>query len=110
MEKLFKESRTSLLVPSVQEFSKESVSNVPQRYFQPQHQQQTLLISHESDATLQMPVIDMPKLVSQESGSSELIRLHLACKEWGFFQDFMPRLLLNRGRRSPLYCFGSDLN
>ncbi|BAT88668.1 hypothetical protein VIGAN_05222000 [Vigna angularis var. angularis] len=100
MEKLFKESRTSLLVPSVQEFSKESVSNVPQRYFQPQHQQQTLLISHESDATLQMPVIDMPKLVSQESGSSELIRLHLACKEWdsssGFrteaYPDFLSRV------------------
>jgi len=86
MEKLFKESGTSVLVPSVQELSKESVSNVPQRYFQPQHQQQRLLISQQSHATLQIPVIDMHNLLSQESGSSELAKLHLACKEWGFFQ------------------------
>ncbi|XP_047177731.1 protein SRG1-like [Vigna umbellata] len=86
MEKLSKESGTSLLVPSVQELSTENVSNVPERYFQPQHQQQTVFISQESDATLQIPVIDIQKLLSQESASSELTRLHLACKEWGFFQ------------------------
>ena len=86
MEKFFNQSATSLLVPSVQELSMESVAKVPQRYIQPQHEEQMVLISLESKGALQIPVIDMKKLLSQESGSSELAKLHLACKEWGFFQ------------------------
>ncbi|KAK7335193.1 hypothetical protein VNO80_26969 [Phaseolus coccineus] len=91
MEKFFNQSGTSLLVPSVQELSKESLSNVSQRYIQPQYEEQMV-----SDDTLQIPVIDMKKLLSQESGSSELAKLHLACKEWGFFQ------IINHGVSSSL--------
>ncbi|CAJ1957736.1 unnamed protein product [Sphenostylis stenocarpa] len=85
MEKFFNPSGTSLLVPSVQELAKESISNLPQRYIQPQHGQE-MVLTQELNHTLQIPVIDMQRLLSQQSGTSELNKLHLACKEWGFFQ------------------------
>ncbi|TKY49257.1 Thebaine 6-O-demethylase [Spatholobus suberectus] len=77
-EMITKPLGTSLLVPSVQELGKHKLSNVPQRYIQPQHE--------EANSSLQIPVIDMHSLLSVEIGSSELDKLHLACKEWGFFQ------------------------
>jgi len=87
MEKFSKVSGTSLLVPSVQELAKQNLVSIPQRYIQPQNHQQMLHISQQPNVgTLQIPVIDMHRLLSQESGTSELDKLHLACKEWGFFQ------------------------
>ncbi|PNX63373.1 protein SRG1-like, partial [Trifolium pratense] len=77
-------SGTSLLVPSVQELAKNNVSTVPQRYIQSQHE--ALVINENDHSTLEIPVIDMKKLHSSEFGSSELSKLHLACKDWGFFQ------------------------
>jgi len=79
-------SGTSILVPSVQELAKKNLDTVPPRYVQPQHEEKMVLISQEPNATLQIPVIDMQRLLSQEYGSSELDKLNLACKEWGFFQ------------------------
>ncbi|XP_027341596.1 protein SRG1-like isoform X2 [Abrus precatorius] len=90
MEEFFNPSGTSLLVPSVQELVKERISEVPQRYVQPQHEDM-VVISKEVNSGLQIPVIDMQNLLSLESGSSELDKLHFACKEWGFFQ------LINHG-------------
>ncbi|KOM42687.1 hypothetical protein LR48_Vigan05g029100 [Vigna angularis] len=85
-------SGSSVLVPSVQELAKQNLATVPQRYIQPQHEQQMVHISQQPNtATLQIPVIDMQRLLSQESATSELDKLHLACKEWGFFQ------LINHG-------------
>ncbi|KAL9322255.1 hypothetical protein ACSQ67_010308 [Phaseolus vulgaris] len=89
MEETKNTSGTSLLVPSVQELAKQNLSTVPQRYIQPQHQEQMVLISQQPN--LEIPVIDMQRLLSQESGNSELDKLHLACQEWGFFQ------LINHG-------------
>ena len=87
MEEITKNlSGTSLLVPSVQELAKEKISNVPQRYIQPQHEEDIVILSEEANSSLEIPVIDMQSLLSEESGSSELDKLHLACKEWGFFQ------------------------
>lgn len=86
MEEIMKPFRTSLLVPSVQELAKQKLSTVPERYIKPQHENMVLIISEEINSTLQIPVIDMHNLLSQESGTLELEKLHLACKEWGFFQ------------------------
>jgi len=86
MEETKNTSGTSLLVPSVQELAKQNLSTVPQRYIQPQHQEQMVLISQQPN--LEIPVIDMQRLLSQESGNSELDKLHLACQEWGFFQVY----------------------
>ncbi|BAT93189.1 hypothetical protein VIGAN_07211300 [Vigna angularis var. angularis] len=97
MEKFSNVSGSSVLVPSVQELAKQNLATVPQRYIQPQHEQQMLHISQQPNtATLQIPVIDMQRLLSQEYGSSELDKLHLVCKEWGFFQ------LINHGISSSM--------
>ncbi|XP_045801078.1 protein SRG1-like [Trifolium pratense] len=78
-------SGISLLVPSVQEIAKDDkISSVPLRYIQP-HKLEDPVLS-EVDSILEIPVIDMDKLISKEFGSSELVKLHLACKDWGFFQ------------------------
>ncbi|KAG4950285.1 hypothetical protein JHK82_043639 [Glycine max] len=88
MEEFFNPLGTSLLVPSVQELAKQNLSTVPHRYIQPQNE--------EAISIPEIPIIDMQSLLSVESCSSELAKLHLACKEWGFFQ------LINHGVSSSL--------
>ncbi|KAL5577115.1 hypothetical protein UlMin_018814 [Ulmus minor] len=80
---------TSLQVPLVQELAKETPDKVPERYVRPD--QESPIISDANHSLPQVPVIDMANLFSQESGQSELEKLHLACKDWGFFQ------LINHG-------------
>ncbi|KDP25011.1 hypothetical protein JCGZ_23994 [Jatropha curcas] len=66
---------SSLIVPSVQELAKVQTDVIPPRY-----------IRQESDSgvsVMEIPVVDMQKLLSQES---ELDKLHYACRHWGFFQ------------------------
>ena len=74
----------SLIVPSVQELAKSKLEFIPPRYFH-RFDQQDLVIS-QTDSSPEIPVIDMQRLLSLESAGSELAKLHLACKEWGFFQ------------------------
>ncbi|KAI4333454.1 hypothetical protein L6164_018265 [Bauhinia variegata] len=76
-------SHKSLLVPCVQELAKEKMVAIPPRYTRPD--QETSIVS-EVERGPQIPVIDMQNLLSAEAGDSELAKLHLACKEWGFFQ------------------------
>ncbi|GJT46467.1 SRG1-like protein [Tanacetum coccineum] len=71
----------SLRVPCVQELAKESLTEAPHRYVQ--LNQDPIFVS----ATLtEVPIIDMQRLFSEESAITELERLHIACKDWGFFQ------------------------
>ncbi|KAL5081404.1 hypothetical protein RYX36_009825 [Vicia faba] len=84
MQELKNPSGTSLLVPSVQELVKdEKLSTVPPRYIQPQLEDSIL---SQVDSTLEIPIINIHNLLSKEFGSKELAKLHLACKDWGFFQ------------------------
>ncbi|MED6118174.1 Protein srg1 [Stylosanthes scabra] len=85
---------TSILVPSVQELVKEKVCSVPQRYVHDDDDQD--LVISEADGVVEIPVIDMHRLLSIEFGDSELSKLHSACKEWGIFQ------LVNHGVSSSL--------
>ncbi|KAF3442331.1 hypothetical protein FNV43_RR16247 [Rhamnella rubrinervis] len=92
---------SSLLVPSVQELAKDPNLTVPSRYIR--HDQRQSLNSEDDKALHfphQIPVIDFEKLISEESTGSgsdpELEKLHLACKDWGFFQ------LVNHGVSSSL--------
>ncbi|CAL0326482.1 unnamed protein product [Lupinus luteus] len=85
---------TSLVVPSVQELVKQNISNLPPRYIQPQPQHNLAIT--EPDHTLQIPVIDLQRLLSIEFRSSELAKLHHASKDWGFFH------LVNHGVSSSL--------
>ncbi|XP_060191258.1 oxoglutarate-dependent flavonoid 7-O-demethylase 1-like [Lycium barbarum] len=72
---------SSLKVPSVRELAKQERAAVPPRYVRDD-------IEKTSSSILlpQVPVIDMEKLLEIGDDDSELERLHLACKEWGFFQ------------------------
>ncbi|KAL8248926.1 hypothetical protein R6Q59_005794 [Mikania micrantha] len=79
----------SLPVPNVQELVKEPLTRVPHRYIRPD--QDSPIISSLDSSRPQVPVIDMDRLSSQDSVQTELQRLHLACKDWGFFQ------LINHG-------------
>nr|GEZ37186.1 protein SRG1-like [Tanacetum cinerariifolium] len=74
----------SLSVPCVQELAKESLVEAPSRYVRPN--QDPIFVSGLSATQTEVPIIDMQRLLSEESANSELERLHIACKDWGFFQ------------------------
>ncbi|KAF8391148.1 hypothetical protein HHK36_023449 [Tetracentron sinense] len=74
---------SSVRVPSVQELAKETTTTVPLRYVRPD---QDPPIVSDTTLVLEVPVIDMERLVSGENMDLELARFHSACKEWGFFQ------------------------
>ncbi|KAG6670523.1 hypothetical protein I3843_Q058000 [Carya illinoinensis] len=84
---------SSLPVPCVQELAKDTPNAVPPRYLRPD--QDPPFISN-STSFPQLPVIDMHLLFSPDFMDSELQKLHLASKEWGFFQ------LINHGVSSSL--------
>lgn len=80
MEKARSLGGSNLEVPNVQDLAKQQLATLPQRYVYDDIEK----ISYDSSMILpQLPVIDMEKLLSDDH---ELQRLHLACKEWGFFQ------------------------
>ncbi|KAL0011517.1 hypothetical protein SO802_006625 [Lithocarpus litseifolius] len=74
----------SIIVPSVQELSKEPIINIPARYVR-DDQEDPLIVSHDSSLP-SVPVIDLERLDVEDCMNSELDRLHSACKDWGFFQ------------------------
>ncbi|KAK1423668.1 hypothetical protein QVD17_18975 [Tagetes erecta] len=75
----------SLPVPSVQELiTKEPLTKVPPRYIRPD--QDSRIIPSPPSSTPQVPIIDMERLLSQDLVQSEVEKLHLACRDWGFFQ------------------------
>ncbi|KAK1378521.1 putative Senescence-related protein 1 [Heracleum sosnowskyi] len=81
----------SLPVPSVQELAKkEQLKVVPSRYVRTDQEP----IISDSKTPLQIPVIDLERLVA---GDSEMAKkFDSACREWGFFQ------LTNHGVRNEL--------
>ncbi|KAK1423667.1 hypothetical protein QVD17_18974 [Tagetes erecta] len=74
----------SLHVPNVQELAKEPLTTVPPRYIHPD--QDSPIISSLPSSRPQVPIIDMARLLSQDSVHSEVENLHHACRDWGFFQ------------------------
>ncbi|GLT91187.1 hypothetical protein SLE2022_090870 [Rubroshorea leprosula] len=79
----------SLPVQNVQALSAEKLEDIPAQYIRPELESDEVSI----DESLQIPVVDMAKLVSDQFAGhdQELNKLHLACKDWGFFQ------LINHG-------------
>ncbi|XP_004294174.1 PREDICTED: protein SRG1-like [Fragaria vesca subsp. vesca] len=99
----------SHLVPSVQELAKKPITTLPPRYIQQDlhdgdaRDQVNKIGSNEASSSIQpeIPTINFKKLLSRKESNSfqdsdELARLHLASKEWGFFQ------LVNHGVSSSL--------
>ncbi|KAL9288067.1 putative thebaine 6-O-demethylase [Arabidopsis thaliana] len=86
-------TRSSIIVPSVQEMVKEKmITTVPPRYVR--SDQDVAEIAVDSGLRNQIPIIDMSLLCSSTSMDSEIDKLDSACKEWGFFQ------LVNHGMES----------
>ncbi|KAK7307010.1 hypothetical protein VNO77_39696 [Canavalia gladiata] len=77
-------SKTFLLVPSVQELIKQSITEVPEQYLHP-NQDPTVV----SNISTEVPIIDLNKLLSKDVTEQE--KLDQACKEWGFFQCSLPQ-------------------
>lgn len=78
----------SMIIASVQEMAKESMTKIPPRYERPD--QDPSIISTEASLLLSpIPVIDLERLTIEDSMDSELDSLHSACREWGFFQAWM---------------------
>jgi len=75
---------TSLLVPSVQELVKQPITKVPEQYLQPN---QDLVVVCNTTSLPQVPVIDLHKLLSNDT--IELENFDHACREWGFFQVYL---------------------
>ena len=76
----------SLMVPSVQELAKKTLTTVPPRYLRPERDTPFLSDSSTTCSSIHVPVIDFHRLVSGDVLDSELDKLHYACKDWGFFQ------------------------
>lgn len=73
----------SIPVANVQSLASESLSEIPSRYLRGECESDELL----DDEGLEIPIIDMNKfLIGQSEYKYELEKLHLACKDWGFFQ------------------------
>lgn len=74
---------SSLAVENVQLLASENFKNIPPRYVRPEFDSEEVL----DDGSIEIPVIDMNKLGTGQLGyDEELQKLHLACKDWGFFQ------------------------
>lgn len=88
---------SSLLVPSVQELAKDSLTTVPPRYLRPEQDPPFSSQSTSQTPLPHIPVIDFHCLLSGDGMESELEKLHHACKEWGFFQVRMYSTHLHKG-------------
>ncbi|CAO2823456.1 unnamed protein product [Amaranthus hypochondriacus] len=70
----------SVIVPSVQELAKQPITQIPSRYVITSENDDDQL--HQSSLS-SIPIIHLHNLLHDDS---ELRKLHIACKEWGFFQ------------------------
>ncbi|PWA86604.1 S-norcoclaurine synthase 1 [Artemisia annua] len=80
----------SIPVDNVQALaSSKDLKDIPSRYIRPEIELDVVL----TDESLQIPVIDISKLAvaGQPGYDDELENLHVACRDWGFFQ------LINHG-------------
>jgi len=72
----------SLLVPNVQEMVKMNPFQVPTKYVRKQEEMEK--VNDMPQLSSEIPVIDFTLL--SDGSMEELLKLQIACKEWGFFQ------------------------
>ena len=73
---------SSLPVPNVQEMVRNNPLQVPERYARSQEELEK--VNHMPHLSSEVPVIDLALL--SNGNKEELLKLDVACKEWGFFQ------------------------
>ncbi|XP_027929398.1 protein SRG1-like [Vigna unguiculata] len=72
----------SIPVPNVQEMVRNNPLQVPERYVRSNEELQK--VNHMPHLSSEVPVIDLSLL--SYGNKDELLKLDVACKEWGFFQ------------------------
>jgi hypothetical protein len=72
----------SLPVPNVQEMVKTNPLQVPKRYVRNQEEMEK--VNYTPHLSSEIPVIDLTLL--SNGNTEELLKLEIACREWGFFQ------------------------
>ena len=75
----------SLPVQNVQALTSKNLKEIPPRYIRPEAELDQVPV----EESFEIPVIDMSRLLDDQrplNHHDELARLHLACKDWGFFQ------------------------
>ncbi|KAF8394536.1 hypothetical protein HHK36_020747 [Tetracentron sinense] len=74
-------------IDDVQELRKDRPSTIPDRYVRDMVERPTLDTVPLS-SSLQIPIIDLSKLIkgNKDQSQSELLKLYSSCKDWGFFQ------------------------
>ncbi|XP_042475627.1 protein SRG1 [Macadamia integrifolia] len=73
----------------IQELSKNQPTTVPDRYIRDESERPThVSATSPQSSSMQIPVIDLSKLVegNEDQSQTELSKLASACEEWGFFQ------------------------
>lgn len=80
-------------VPNVQELSKKQLETLPEEYVRSE-EDRPMVKSPTPDSII--PIIDLKNLLDSNRSEEEMLKLHMACEEWGFFQ------LINHGVPHPL--------
>ena len=73
----------------VMDMAKEHINKVPSNYIRPE-KEPAIIPSDEITSFPKIPVVDLQTLVSGEAKDFELDKLYSTCKDWGFFQVFLP--------------------
>ncbi|KAJ4759402.1 2-oxoglutarate (2OG) and Fe(II)-dependent oxygenase superfamily protein [Rhynchospora pubera] len=74
----------TLSVPNVQNLatSLDKSTHIPERYVRPEANVDPIARTNE----IELPVIDLAKLIDPEFSKEEAAKLHRTCQEWSFFQ------------------------
>lgn len=77
---------SSIPVPSVKELVSQSLDTVPHRYLRNIDADYPTAAPFSDSSSLDVPILDLTKLVDPQYQHLELQKLHDACKHWGIFQ------------------------
>jgi len=83
------EAGGSLPVPNVQALAQNyniSEEQIPERYIRLEETAEEVIGGHDISSAI--PIIDLNKLLDQQSSKEECAKLGSACRQWGFFQVY----------------------
>ncbi|KAK1262706.1 S-norcoclaurine synthase 1 [Acorus gramineus] len=70
-------------VDNVQDLAFRKLGHIPSKYVRPDTEMETETVLR--DHQMEIPTIDLSKLLDQRFSDEESKKLHFACEEWGFF-------------------------
>lgn len=76
----------------VQELIKKPLTSVPQCYVRQQCHNEPVVFPDETSSQ-ELPIISLRKLIHGEDTELELEKLNSACRDWGFFQVIISKLI-----------------